>query len=194
MCMVALTAITTIASTAVGVAGTLAQADAQASSYESQAKMAERQREITADKGVYEAGRLDSQNDRRLNEMQSSYLSSGIALEGAPSDVLQDSATEASLDKQAILYGSEIQQDNLQFEADLARMNAGSARTAGKIGALSAVIGGIGNFAGQMSGIGQSQQGFANQQALSDRRFSQRSALQNRRFSANRTLIRNPYA
>jgi hypothetical protein len=156
---------------AVSAAGAIAGAQAQAASYKTQAKLAERQGQIEAQKGAYEAGRASDMADRRLAGMRGEFLSSGVALEGSTLDVLQDSATEASLDTQAIKYGSKLRSENLNFEAKIMRSNAKSAMTGGIMGAASSLIGGLTN-------------------AYSN---SQQQALSQRGFETDRTYIRNPY-
>jgi hypothetical protein len=119
-------------SVASGVAG------AQQANY--QAKIADRQARLEAEKGSYEHARQKASNDRQLAAMRGSYLSSGIALEGSAADVIESSATEASLDEQAILYGSKIRSDNLKFEANIARMNARTSMFGAAMGAISPFI------------------------------------------------------
>lgn len=121
---------------AIGIAGTIASANAQSQSYKTQAAYADRQAVMTDQKGAYEGARVSDQNDRKLADIRGQYLSSGIALDGSVSDVLLDSATQASLDEQAIKYGTQVQKDNLKFEAGMARMNAKNAMAGGILGAL----------------------------------------------------------
>lgn len=127
------------------VAGQIAGAQAQSASYKSQAAYADRQAEMTQQKGAYDANQQARQNDRQLASMRGQYLSSGVALSGSSLDVLQDSATEASLDEQAIRYGSQVQTDNYRFQAGLARSNARSAQMGGYMGALAT---GVNSFTG----------------------------------------------
>lgn len=91
---------------------------------------------MAAEKGNYDANLQSRSSDRQLASMRGQYLSSGIALSGSAIDVLQDSATEASLDEQAIRYGAQVQSDNYRFQSGLARSNAKSAMTGGYLGAL----------------------------------------------------------
>ncbi len=126
-------------------AGQLYGASAQSASYKSQAAYADRQAEMTQQKGAYDANQQARQNDRQLASMRADYLNSGIALSGSAVDVLQDSATQASLDEQAIRYGSQVQSDNYRFQAGLARSNARSAQIGGYMGALAT---GINTFTG----------------------------------------------
>lgn len=127
----------------VSAVGTIASAQAQAASYKAQAAYSERQALMTQQKGAYDARQLGRQHDRALGEMRSQYLGSGIALEGSALDVLEDSATQASLDEQAIKYGAQVQSDNYRFQASLARMNARNAMTGGVLGALATGINGV---------------------------------------------------
>lgn len=135
---------------AVSMVGTLASASAQSQSYKLQAQYADRQAMMAQQKGAYDARQLGRQNDRQLARMRGQYLSSGIALEGSPLDVLTDSATEASLDEQAIKYSAQVQSDNYRFQSSMARQNARNAMTGGYLGALSTGI----NAFTQMASMG----------------------------------------
>ena len=116
--------------------GQISSASAQSASYKTQAEYADRQAQMAAQKGAYDASQQARQNDRQLASMRGQYLSSGIALSGSALETLQDSATQASLDEQAIRYGAQVQSDNYRFQAGLARSNASSAMTGGFLGAL----------------------------------------------------------
>ena len=126
----------TLIGAGVSMAGQVAGASAQSASYKSQAAYADRQAQMTAEKGNYDANLQSRSSDRQLASMRGQYLSSGIALFGSAIAVLQDSATEASLDEQAIRYGAQVQSDNYRFQSGLARSNAKSAMTGGYLGAL----------------------------------------------------------
>ncbi|GAA0614857.1 hypothetical protein [Paenochrobactrum glaciei] len=126
----------TLIGAGVSVAGQIAGAQAQSASYKQQAAYADRQARMASEKGEYDAILQGRSNDRQIASMRGQYLSSGIALSGSSLDVLQESATEASLDEQAIRYGAQVQSDNYRFQAGLARSNAKSAVTGGYMGAL----------------------------------------------------------
>lgn len=133
----------TIASTAVAAGGQLYSGMQPASAYRTQAAAADRQAGMELERGNYEASRAREQSDRQLAGMRGAYLSSGVSLEGSPSEVIADSATQASLDEQAIRYGARVQAGNLQFEARQARANAGSAMIGSFIGAAGTALGGF---------------------------------------------------
>lgn len=145
----AISAISTVAGAGLSAIGAIQQSRAQAASLKAQAEYAERQREMELQKGGYEAGRANDQSTRAIDRMRGQYLSSGIALSGSVTDVIADSALEASLDEQAIKYGATVRADNLAFEAGLARANAKSVRQAGVMNALAPIIGAAGSLANQ---------------------------------------------
>src|SRR5690349_8690121 len=128
---------------AVSAAGALASASAQSASYKAQAQYQKRQSLVELQKGAYEANRQATVNDQRLADQRGQYFQAGIALEGSPTDVISSSATQASLDEQAIKYGAQIRSDNAKFESQLATANASTAMTAGFFNAAGAMIGGI---------------------------------------------------
>lgn len=128
---------------AIGAVGSLASASAHSQSYKAQAQFQQRQAVMEQQKGFYEGSRVKDNNDRQLASMRGQYLSSGIALEGSAAEVLQDSASEASLDEQAIRYGTQVRADNLNWSAKLSRMNASNAMTGGVLGALGTMVGGL---------------------------------------------------
>ncbi len=141
----------TLLGAGISAAGSIASASAQSASYKAQAAYADRQAQMAAEKGNYDAAIQARSNDRQLASMRGQYLSGGVALSGSALDVLQESATQASLDEQAIRYGAQVQSDNYRFQSGLARSNAKSAMTGGYMGALAT---GFNTF----SGISQTNQ------------------------------------
>lgn len=124
----------------VGAASSVASGIQGYQSSKAQAKFAERQAQIEQDKGNYEAARQRDQNKRAIDKMRGDYLSSGIALDGSPMAVIEDSTAEGSLDEQAIRYGATIKRDNYRFEAGMAKMNGTSALVGGALGAITPFI------------------------------------------------------
>lgn len=141
----------TLVAAGVSAAGSVIGGVNQSTAYRTQARFSERQAEMERQQGAYEANRTSRQNDRQLASMRGQYLSSGFALDGSPLSALEDSATEASLDEQAILYGAEVRAGNAKFEAGQARSNASSAMTG-------AIIGGIAPFVNAASTTSQNRQ------------------------------------
>lgn len=132
----------TVAGAVIGAGGSLYSGFQQAGAYRDQARFAERAAVMEGQAGRYEMERVKSRNDRALAGMRQQFISGGIALEGSAKEVIADSAAEASLDEQAILYGAKVRSDNKRFEAKLARSNARSAIIGGFINAAGSIIGG----------------------------------------------------
>lgn len=136
----------TIASTAIAAGGQLYSGMQQSQALNTQAAFSERQAVMEEQRGAYEAKRTQEQNDRKLAGMRGAYLSEGIALDGSPAEIINDSATQASLDEQAIRYGARVKAGNLKFEAAQSRSNAGSAMFGAVIGAAGTALGGFSDY------------------------------------------------
>lgn len=124
-------------------AGSLYSGFTASQSYQDQAKVADRQAVMEGQAGRYEQQRVKARNDRVLGDQRQQFISSGIALEGSAQEVIADSAREAALDEEAVLYGAQVRAENKRFESRLARSNAQSALIGGVIGAASGVMGGL---------------------------------------------------
>lgn len=132
----------------VSAVGTIASAQAQAASFSAQAKVAERQAELERDKGAVEIARTREASQRLSGKQIAAFGSSGVTLAGSAQDVIADSITEANLDIGAIRFGRDVNVQNFQTQAKIARVNASQARTAGFIGALTPLINSFGQGSG----------------------------------------------
>lgn len=142
----------------IGAFGAIQAGNAQAAAGEYNAKVAERNnviadqnRQIAVRQADIDAEDKRRENRRTLSAIRAAYGSSGLELAGSPLDVLEDSALESELDAQRIEYEGRvrnregaIQMLGLQEQANLDRMGAKSARTAGYINAAGAIAGGAG--------------------------------------------------
>lgn len=130
--------------------GAYQQTQAQAAGYETQARLNDRQAQIEADKGAFEANR-ETEKARRLAGAQvANYAASGIQIDGSAGRIIEDSAAEASLDVGAVRYGAELRSSNEMFKGQVNRMNANSARSAGPLAFITPIIKGASsiNFGG----------------------------------------------
>ncbi len=132
----------------VSAAGTLYSGMAQAQMYRAQQAQYNRQAQIERDRGIFESQRERERHRRVEGEQRAAYLSSGVALEGTPSDVIVDSGQENQIDIEAIKYGAQVREDNARFSAQMAGRNASNAMAGGFIGALSPLIGGFRQMGG----------------------------------------------
>lgn len=125
---------------AVSAFGAISSANAQSASFKAQAKVNERQAEIEQEKGAFDAARARENAQRVTGAQIAAFGSSGVTAGGSPTDVIADSLAEANLDIGAIRFGSQVNADNLRTQAQVNRINARQARTAGVIGAISPFI------------------------------------------------------
>lgn len=123
--------------------GTVASASAQSQGLKAQAAFNERQAMMEEQRTAYEVQRERENAQRLMARQRAGYLSSGLALEGTPTAVIADTASEAALDIAAIQYGGQVRGSNLRTQAQIDRANASAARTAGFIGAGSSLLSGI---------------------------------------------------
>ncbi len=133
-----------IAGGVAGAAGSLYGGFQQGAAYDGQGAFAERQAMLEGQAGAYERERLKTRDTRALAGMRQQYSSAGIdPNSGSAREVMADSAREAALDEEAVLFGAKLRADNQRFEARLARSNAQEARIGGVLGAFSDVLGGF---------------------------------------------------
>lgn len=117
-----------IAAAGVGAAGSLYSGFTTSQSYKDQARFADRAAVAEGQAGRYEQMRLRTRNDRALADVRQGFISAGVdPNSGSANAVIGDSAAEAALDEQAILYGAKVRADNKRFEAKLARNNSTTA-------------------------------------------------------------------
>ncbi|WP_269580849.1 virion core protein, T7 gp14 family [Roseibium sp. Sym1] len=147
MCHPAILAAVSVAGSLAGAAtqasGIRQQADANAKAEERRAEFAERQREVNQARASYERGRTLEHYARVLGNNRASGAERGLSESGSLTDVLNDNAHEAAQNIEAIRYRAEGERGNLTFEAATARERAQSHRAAGRIGARSAILGGL---------------------------------------------------
>ncbi len=131
--------------------GSLQQANAQAASAEYNAKVAERNKRAVKNQTESEIEDRQVEHRRQLGSMRASYGASGLQMEGSPLDVLEDTATEQAFDISKIRYQGAMKAEGYSEQAALYKLEAKSAKTAGWIGAGSALIGGLQSGLANMS-------------------------------------------
>ena len=145
-----------------------AQADAQAKAaqYEQQAAerdklVADQNRTLALQNGEIAADDQRRENRRTLSAIRAAYGASGLTQEGAPLEVLQDSAFEGELDAQRAAYEgkvkareSAVQMLGLQDRAAIAGLEASAARSRGKSAMTIAYLNAGASIAGGIGSIG----------------------------------------
>ena len=116
------------------------QGRAAAAGLEAQAKFNERQAAIERQAGAFEADRARDRARRLQGSQVANFAASGVQIDGSPGNIIDDSAAEAELDVQSILYGAERRSENEIFRSNLNRTNAQLERAGSTIGAIAPFI------------------------------------------------------
>lgn len=108
------------------------------------AAIMERNAQAARDQARQDAILAEREGRRRLGAINAARGASGIGIEGSPLDVLEESAANAELDRQTILYRGNLRAMGYQDSAALERMRGRHAAEAGYYGAASTLLLGAG--------------------------------------------------
>lgn len=156
--MAAVIAGATVVSGVVGAMGALAEGRAKEAAANTNAAIAGYNRDVALrNRGIVlsqaDADAKDSQREltRNLSSIRAAYGANGLALEGSPIDVINDTATEKSYDTAKILYKGEIQgagytdeANNYGMKQTLYKQEADSAPTIAGLSAVTKFFSGVG--------------------------------------------------
>jgi len=99
----------------------------------------------------YEAGLKRKETERLLGRQRALYGKSGIAFEGSPLLVMEETAAQGELDALMIERSGTLYGERYRSEGELSRMKGKSAGRAGYYGAGTTLLTGAGNY-GQAKG------------------------------------------
>lgn len=133
----------TIGSTALGVAGTLAQAQAQKKAANYNAAVQEQQATLEQQKGAAKATEISQRTKQRMAGARAASIESGLELSGSVTDVLDTVNQQGTLDAMTALWDSSTRAQGLRNSAELERSKGKSALTAGYLGAGSSLLTGF---------------------------------------------------
>ncbi len=171
---VTLLAVTAAASSALGIAGAVTSANAQAASQQSAANASDYNAEVDRQKAAVasQQGNANEEAQRRsaalaMGKQAAATAQSGVDLSsGSALDLYKQSATNAELDALNIRYGAQLQAQGFQQQGTLdtlsaqqARSNASSAMTAGYLNAGAAALSSYGSYTSQKAFIQAAQKG-----------------------------------
>lgn len=135
-----------------------AAADFNAEVQERNAVIAEQNRQLTAKQSSIDAEDRRLANRRTMASVKAAYGSSGLEMSGSQLDVLEDTATEQELDVQRVEFEGRVRSREGTLEvlgfkegAGLSRARATGARSAGKVKALGALVGSLGDAAATLA-------------------------------------------
>lgn len=149
-----------IASTAFSVLGAISQANTNADNYESQAGINEYNAAVSRNQSaaaLSESAAAQAAQRRRarelLGEQRAGVAQSGTGFGGTNADLLERSQTLAELDALNLAYEGDMKSKGYLQQAEIETMNAatnrrnaGTARTAGYLGAGRALLSGMGSY------------------------------------------------
>jgi len=130
----------TVAGAAVQGVGSLMSAGAASASAEYNAQIYEHNANTIMAQADAEARDQIRKNNRQFSSIRAAVGANGLSLEGAPLDVIEDSALEGATDVQRIRYKGVIAATDMERKANLSRMEGKAAETAGYVGAASSLF------------------------------------------------------
>jgi hypothetical protein len=104
------------------------------------ATIAARDAAIVRDQAKADVALLQREKVRNIGAARAQYGASGVTLDGSPLDILEQSAYNAELDKQTILYKAEVEATGYLDSAALERMRGTNARREGNARAGSTIL------------------------------------------------------
>lgn len=132
-----------IIGTAISAGGALMEGQQQKQMADMQAKADEQQARAEAQSAAFEQSQEKHKQDLLQAAARAQVGASGVATTGSPSEVLAANARQNQLDLKAIQYGSQLKQNSLNTQADIARYGGQQAQTASIFKAGSNLISGI---------------------------------------------------
>ncbi len=133
----------TIAGTAISAGGALAQGQQAQQAADMQAKAYQQQAQADAQASAYEQQRERHKQDLLQAAARAQVGASGVGLKGSPTEVLAANAREGQLDIAAIRYGSQLRQNGLQTQGQIAQYSGKQAKTASYIAGADALASGM---------------------------------------------------
>lgn len=118
--------ILTIVGTVVSVVGSVVGGMNAAKSDSYNAQVAAQNAMIARNTAEYQAQQQQRQARIKIGAIEANYGASGITMEGSPLDVLESSARNAELDRQAIIYQGQIRAAGYEDQATLDTMRESS--------------------------------------------------------------------
>jgi len=135
-----------VGGTVLSAVGQLQQAHAASQAAAYNAQIAEMEAKAIKVSGEREAERLKREKRLMTGKQKALYAKAGVRLAGSPFEVLSDTATQYELDIQAQRYTTQIGITKAQTEAQYLRQRAGAYGIAGRIGAVSTLLTGVGRI------------------------------------------------
>ncbi len=137
-----------VASTAISAYGAYRQGKAQEASAKYNQSVQLRNAELARQQGALQAQQQDRENRLRLGAIEAAAGKAGGGQAGSALDLLADASRQGELQKQQILFDTEVRAGNFQAGAALSGMEAKEAGAGAVLGAGSELLAGGAKIAG----------------------------------------------
>lgn len=135
--------IASLAGSVVSAMGAMQQASAAAAAANYNAKIQEQNAQVAKEQSAAVAGQKIRESRQRSSNIVAGTMQNGFEVSGSPLDVLGQAETQGYMDYLTALYDGKVAATGYQNNANLYRMEAKNAKTAGAIGAASSMLGGL---------------------------------------------------
>jgi len=104
--------------------------------------LADQNKIMIDDQTEFAVGRHVDSVQRVLGSQRAGYGAAGVTMEGTPTNVAIDSATQGEIDRLAIKYGGEVKQANVDSQKATTRFKGQSIEAQGELAMMQTVLGG----------------------------------------------------
>lgn len=118
----------------------ISSANQQKAASKYNAKVAENQAIAARQQAGANAEMQRRSSEKKIGSMQASYAASGVSIEGSALDILEESARNAEMDRQNILYGGELRAIGSEGTAMLEKSQGANAQTSGYLSAAGSLF------------------------------------------------------
>lgn len=134
-----------------------AQADAESAAATYNAAIERRNAQAEAYKGSFESEMIREKGDRKIAQQRAAFGVSGALVDtGSPLTVFGDSTRDLGMDAASAAWDARVKNQAHLNAANLYMLKAENAKEAGRIGAMSAMVGAIGGISKGFGGQGSS--------------------------------------
>jgi type IV secretory pathway VirJ component len=130
-----------VAGTALALGETQIKADAAKASTNYNLALADTNKKMIADQTDFAVFRHTDAVQRVLGSQRAGYGASGVTMEGTPTNVAVDTATQGEIDRLAIIYGGDVKQAGLDSEKATTRFRGQMAEAGAQLQMTKTLLG-----------------------------------------------------
>lgn len=135
--------------------GQMQAANAQAAGLKAQAEWQTREANVEGIKTAYEIQQMRRQTEGMLGSQVAQWAATGVeGAGGTPEDVAMATVREREMEVQARRFQGEEAVNKGLYDAKISKMEAKNAVAAGKMAAMTSIVGAVGNAMGSVMGSG----------------------------------------